>query len=183
MPDCHANRQVLPLDIAGRDVARVWASVSYLDYGFYHRRGRVASGSIVLPVIAVYFYHLCEVGLPCEHILDSLAVEDKAVSRDPAVGNLNDDKGTLEILIPLLHILSIVVRSNSVMQLRLMFWRCNLRRQDRAKCKNNGQIPHVYLPTPQKRKIRGTFVCKTLRTSTFGAIMESSKSFTFCILT
>jgi hypothetical protein len=35
--DCHANREVLTLDIAGADVARVGASVAYLDYRFYHR--------------------------------------------------------------------------------------------------------------------------------------------------
>ena len=41
-PDCHANREVLSLNVAGGDVARVWATIAYLDYGFYHRRGRVA---------------------------------------------------------------------------------------------------------------------------------------------
>jgi hypothetical protein len=30
-PDCHANREVLALDKAGGDVARVGASIAYLD--------------------------------------------------------------------------------------------------------------------------------------------------------
>src|SRR5271157_1601665 len=51
-PDRHANREVLPLDVAGGDVARVWASIAYLDYGLYHRRGRIAPSSVVLPIIA-----------------------------------------------------------------------------------------------------------------------------------
>jgi hypothetical protein len=79
--DCHANREILPLDVAGGDVARVGATAAYLDYGFYHRRRRVASGSVVLPVIAVYFYDLRNVCLSCEHILDPATVKHAARER------------------------------------------------------------------------------------------------------
>ena len=62
--DCHANREILVLDIAGADVARVGASIAYLDYRLYHRSGRVASSGVVLPVIAVYLYDLRESACP-----------------------------------------------------------------------------------------------------------------------
>src|ERR1019366_7934809 len=80
-PNCHADREILPFHVARRNVARVWTTIANLDYGFHHRRRRVTSSGIALPVIAVYFYDLREVGLTCEHILDTALVEMKPVSR------------------------------------------------------------------------------------------------------
>jgi hypothetical protein len=72
---CRSNK-------AGRDMAWVWPSVAYLDYGFYHRHWRVPSSRIVLAVITVQLYHLREVGLSGEHVLNSLAIKMESVSRD-----------------------------------------------------------------------------------------------------
>lgn len=77
-----ANRHILALDVACAYVARVRTPVAYLDYGFYHRCGRVPSSGVVLPVVTIQLYHLCEVGLSSKHIFNALAVEVEAVCRD-----------------------------------------------------------------------------------------------------
>src|SRR5438552_13077876 len=61
--------------MASRDVPWVGPAIPYLDYRFYHRRRRIASGSIMLPVIAVELYDLREVGLPREYVLNPALVE------------------------------------------------------------------------------------------------------------
>ena len=76
------NRHIGSFHVAGGYVARVWPSVAYLDYGFYHRRRRVFASTVVLAVVAIEFYHLREVGLSSENVLNSLAVEVESVSRD-----------------------------------------------------------------------------------------------------
>src|SRR6185312_12092695 len=76
------NGHVLPLDKTRGYVARVWPSITYLDYRFYHRRRRIATSGVVLPVIAIYLYHLGEVCLSSEYILDPLAVKGKPVCSD-----------------------------------------------------------------------------------------------------
>src|SRR6266542_5577784 len=81
-PDCHSEGEVASLDETSRDVARVGPSIAYLDYRFYHRRGRVSSSRVVLPIIAVQLYHLREVGLTRKHILDALPVEVESVCSD-----------------------------------------------------------------------------------------------------
>jgi hypothetical protein len=80
--DCLTHGEVLALYEARRDMAQVWPSVAYAYYRLYHWRRRVASGSVVLAVIAVYFYHLREVSLPCEHVFDSLPVKVESISCD-----------------------------------------------------------------------------------------------------
>jgi hypothetical protein len=77
----HPHVQILPLNVAGADVTRVRPTVPYLDYGFDYLPWRVAAFGVMLPVIAVQLYHLSEVRLPCEYILDATAVEVEAVSR------------------------------------------------------------------------------------------------------
>jgi len=81
-PDCHSEGEVASLDETSRDVARVGPSIAYLDYRLYHRRRRVPSSRVVLPIIAVQLYHLREVGLTSEHVLDAFPVEMESVSRD-----------------------------------------------------------------------------------------------------
>jgi hypothetical protein len=73
------NREVLTLDITGRDVPGIWASVPNFYYRLRKGCRRVPSRHIVLAVIAEYFYHLREVSLSREHILYALAVEVKAI--------------------------------------------------------------------------------------------------------
>lgn len=77
--NCLTHGQVLSFHETGRDVARIGPSVAYPNYGLYHRRRRVPSGCVVLAVITIQLYHLREVGLSCEHILNTLLVEMKPV--------------------------------------------------------------------------------------------------------
>jgi hypothetical protein len=72
--------QILPFHIACRDVPHVWPAVADFYYCLYHGRRRIASSGVMLAVIAIYFYHLREVGLPCKNILNSLLVEVESVS-------------------------------------------------------------------------------------------------------
>jgi len=69
------HREVLPLHIASGDVPHVWPSITYFYYRFHHRGGRISACRVVLAIVAIYLYHLREVGLSCEYVLNSLAVE------------------------------------------------------------------------------------------------------------
>jgi hypothetical protein len=80
--DCHPESEVASLDVTSRDVARIGPSVAYLYYRFDHRRRRVPTSRIMLAVIAVYFYHLREVGLSREDIFYAFFVKMESVSRD-----------------------------------------------------------------------------------------------------
>lgn len=91
-PDGHPHRQVASLNKACRNPARVGPSITYLDYGFNHRRGRVSTSGVVLPVIAEQLYHLREVSLSSENIfyaffvkVESIRAELKPVVRREAV--------------------------------------------------------------------------------------------------
>ena len=80
--DRHSHREVLPFHVARGDVARIGPSVNYLNYRLYHRRRRVATGSIVLAVVTIQFYHLRKISLTGKHVLDSASVEVESVRSD-----------------------------------------------------------------------------------------------------
>lgn len=73
------NRQVLPFDVAGRNVPRVRSAISDFYYRLTQGSGRVAASDIVLAVIAKYLYDLREIRLSREDVFDTLAVEVEAV--------------------------------------------------------------------------------------------------------
>ena len=80
-PNRHADREILPFNVAGGNVTRIGPSITNLDYRFHHRRRRVTSSGIILPVITVYLYNLREVRLSREHIFDAPLVEVKPIGR------------------------------------------------------------------------------------------------------
>jgi hypothetical protein len=81
-PYRHSESEIASLDVTGRDVARVGPSVAYLHYRFDHRRRRVPTSGIMLPVISVYLYHLREVCLSGEDFFDSLPVKVESICGD-----------------------------------------------------------------------------------------------------
>lgn len=80
--DCLPHRKVLPFDETGRDVAHVWPPIPYFYYRLYHRRWRVPTSAVMLSVVAVYLYQLCEVCLSRKNIFHAFAVEVKPIGRD-----------------------------------------------------------------------------------------------------
>src|ERR1019366_6326977 len=80
--DRHSHSQVLPLHVTGGYMAQIRSSVTYFNYGLYHRGRRVSSRRVVLPVIAVQLYQLGKIGLTSEYVLHSLAVEVESIGRD-----------------------------------------------------------------------------------------------------
>jgi hypothetical protein len=75
------KRQVLPLHKRRADVAHVRATVAYFYYRLNHRSRRVVSSGIVLAVVAKQLYHLSEVRLSRENILNSFAIKVESIGR------------------------------------------------------------------------------------------------------
>lgn len=99
LPNC----QILSLDVASRDVARIWAAIADFYYRLRQRCRRVSPSRVSLPVIAEYLYDLCEVCLSRKHIFYAFSVEVKAIGRqleavllgDPAVKGIEECVGRL----------------------------------------------------------------------------------------
>jgi hypothetical protein len=68
------HRHILAFDKAGGYVAHIGRPVAYPYYRFYHRSRGIAASSIVLAVVAVQLYHLREVSLAREHVVNTLPV-------------------------------------------------------------------------------------------------------------
>jgi len=66
----HAHCKVLAFDVAGGNVPHVGTPITYFYYRLHHRGGRIAASSVVLAMIAVELYHLREVRLSRENILN-----------------------------------------------------------------------------------------------------------------
>jgi hypothetical protein len=74
-----ADGQVGAFHVTCRDVARIGPSITYSHYCLYHRRWRVPPSSVMLPVVAVYLYHLSKISLSRKYLLNSALVKMESV--------------------------------------------------------------------------------------------------------
>lgn len=78
----HANREVLPFDVAGRNLSLIGIPLMDFHDGFDDWAWGVFCFAVMLPIVAIKFYKLCEIHFRAKRVFNGVHVKPESVCGD-----------------------------------------------------------------------------------------------------